>query len=354
MLKFYRQAILRWEKELASHDPYRFTRPFEWGWEWLRVGPIQGLPAQIPDSVPANIQLQILKQWNQRVLAGSDAFFSYQRVQDYRLDTIAGQRERVLRFTSAVPTPYPENNTVHARWYPANRGRAVIVLPQWNSDAEGHLGLCRIFQKFGIASLRLSMPYHDDRRPAHLQRAEYTVDSNIGRTIQAARQAVIDIRACLDWLELQGYESLGIVGTSLGSCYAFLAAAHESRLRVNAFNHVSPYFGDVVWTGMSTRHVRAGLETHLDQDGLREAWRVISPASYLPKMQGANKRNLLIWARYDPSFLPEFSREVLRSFRELRLDHQVRALPCGHYTTGQAPFKYMDAYHLTRFLARNL
>jgi hypothetical protein len=29
-------------------------------------------------------------------------------------------------------------------------------------------------------------------------------------------------------------------------------------------------------------------------------------------------------------------------------------LPCGHYSTGSAPFKYMDGAALTRFLYRSL
>src|SRR5256885_7301366 len=44
-------------------------------------------------------------------------------------------RSSWLRFTSAVDTPYRENNTVHARYFPAHpqfkRGpKAVVVLPQ--------------------------------------------------------------------------------------------------------------------------------------------------------------------------------------------------------------------------------
>jgi len=29
-------------------------------------------------------------------------------------------------------------------------------------------------------------------------------------------------------------------------------------------------------------------------------------------------------------------------------------LPCGHYTTGESPFKYLDGYHMIRFLVKNL
>ena len=83
---------------------------------------------------------------------------------------------------------------------------------------------------FGVSALRMTMAYHAERMPADLQRADHHVSSNIGRTIHASRQSIIDVRACLDWLNQQGYERVGILGTSLGSCVAFIAAAHDARV----------------------------------------------------------------------------------------------------------------------------
>ena len=115
----------------------------------------------------------------------------------------------------------------------------MIVLPHWNANGIAYNALGPLLNRFGISMLRLSMPYHDVRMPSEIRRADYAVSANIARTIDAARQAVIDARSCLDWLESQGYEQLGIVGTSLGSCYAFIASAHDPRLRVCAFNNAS-------------------------------------------------------------------------------------------------------------------
>ena len=77
----------------------------------------------------------------------------------------------------------------------------------------------------------------------------------------------------------QGYQRLAILGTSLGSCMAFIAAAHDTRIQLGIFNHVSMYFSDVVWTGLSTQHVRKGFGDEVSQDDLRRYWSVISPAS---------------------------------------------------------------------------
>ncbi|HYL95884.1 MAG TPA: prolyl oligopeptidase family serine peptidase [Terriglobales bacterium] len=338
MPKLYARWMRDWEHKLATRDTNRVVRPFEWGLDWL-------------DAPPANgNSRQVMHQLANRALAESDDFFAYQTPRDYRLEN--GR----LTFTSPLATPYPENNLVHATHFPARRdqGRAVVVLPQWNSDEQGHAGLCRLLNRFGITALRMSLAYHDRRMPPELQRADYHVSSNIGRTVHAGRQSIIDTRACVEWLAGQGYRRIGVLGTSLGSCIAFIAAAHDPRITTGVFNHVSMYFSDVVWTGLSTEHIMKGLAGEVTQDQLREFWAPISPASYLDRMRGRDLKSLLIWARHDSTFLPVYSLQVLENFRRRNLPHEVFTLPCGHYTTGQFPFNLLDGVVMCRFLSRNL
>jgi pimeloyl-ACP methyl ester carboxylesterase len=311
----------------------------EWGLDWLGLEDSDG-----------SSTLPRIREYSSAAVRDSEAFFSYVSPSDFRL------QGRHLTFSSPCETPYVENNTVHGEFFPCprSRGRAVLVLPQWNADESGHLGLCRLLNGFGVAALRMSLAYHGRRRPAETRRADYHVSSNIGRTIHAGRQSVVDARACLDWLESQGYDRLGILGTSLGSCVAFITAVHDPRPRAAMLNHVSTWFGDVVWTGLSTRHVRQGFGDAITQAELRELWAPISPASYFGRLIGRNLNSLLVWARYDSTFLPEFSREVMAAFRRCGIPHRVLALPCGHYTTGQAPFKYVDGLAMARFAAKSL
>ena len=341
----YASWMDRWERKLATRDNNRVVRPFEWGADWLHSIGFPHFPAESNGNGSAGVSGFV-----REALADSDRFFQYDAVRDYRL------ADGRLTFTSPVHSPYPENNTVHARWFPAprDRGRALVVLPQWNSDAAGHTGLAKLLNRFGISALRMTMAYHAERMPRELKRADYHVSSNIGRTIHASRQSAIDTRACLDWLASQGYQRVGILGTSLGSCVAFIAAAHDTRVRAGIFNHVSMYFSDVVWTGLSTQHVRRGFGDGVTQDDLRLYWSVISPASYMKRMSARPFPSLLIWARHDSSFLPVYSRQVLDAFRDLRLPHEVFTLPCGHYTTGQFPFNLMDGLAMCRFAAGNL
>jgi dienelactone hydrolase len=228
----------------------------------------------------------------------------------------------------------------------------VLVLPQWNSDAGGHIGLSRIMARFGVSALRLSLPYHDARMPPELSRADYIVSANIIRTLQVCRQAVLDARRAIAWLHAQGFERIGILGTSLGSCLSLLTSAHEPLIRAQALNHVSPWFADVVWRGLSTRHVREGLNGHIDLDRLRSVWRPISPWMYLDRVR--RLQTLLVYAKYDLTFPVDLSRSLVDEFARRGLPHEVTVLSCGHYSSGKTPFKFVDGYVLTKFLRRVL
>jgi len=385
--ELYGRWMYAWETKLTTRDENRVVRPLEWGFEWLDdFTSAAGLRAAVAraehDCAAAE---RAMVEINEAIVSDSDAFYRYQRPNDFRLEERAPQlfptnvrpetlrrdahlkqlmaegkvkKAQFLRFTSPIRTPYPENDLVNARWYPAPEERmqgkprrAMIVMPQWNADAFSHNILCSLFNRFGISALRLSKPFHDIRRPAEIERSDYAVSSNIGRTIAAGRQAVIDVRCCLDWLESQGYEQFGILGTSLGSCYAFIASAHDTRLRVNAFNHASMAFGDVVWTGQSTRHVRAGFaDAGLSQESLYRLWSAISPVSYMERFAALPKKVLTIYARYDLTFLPEYSEQVVASFAKQGVDFVAKVLPCGHYTTGEFPYKFIDGWYLGSFV----
>jgi hypothetical protein len=394
--KLYAKWMYAWEIALTTRDTNRIERPLDWGFEYL--ADFGGSEAAARVSREETSPLEAFVGLNRKIVADPHAFFDYVTPMDFRIEMHHPQlyptnvrpetleqeaewrrqaevgelrREPFLRFSSPVRTPYPENDTANARWYESavireqgvrsreNKSKnvkprqAMIVMPQWNADAFSHNVLCEMFNKFGISCLRLSKPYHDVRRPAELERSDYAVSANLGRTIAACRQAVVDVRSCVDWLESQGYEQIGVLGTSLGSAYAFIAAAMDPRIRVCAFNHVSMQFGDVVWTGQSTRHVMSVFEkAGLTHEDVRAIFAAISPISYMRPFAeaGVRRRSLVVHATYDLTFLESYSLEVLRHFDELGVQYVAKVLPCGHYTTGETPYKYLDGWYLGSFV----
>ncbi|HYO64341.1 MAG TPA: hypothetical protein VER08_11970 [Pyrinomonadaceae bacterium] len=334
------------ERARAARDNNRVVRPFEWGAEFVCAHANGDDPARL------------VAEYSSAALRHSEEFYALAPVADYRL---AGDR---LTWTSAVQTPSPENNVARARYFPAPARRAsgnaprraVLVLPQWNADADSHVALCRVLNRLGITALRLTLPYHEDRRPAGLERADHLVSPNVGRTLQSMRQAVLDTRAAVHWLaEHEGFERVGIIGTSVGSCTAFLAFAHEPRLKVGVFNHVSGYVADVVWHGISTRHVRAGFGDELSLEELRRYWLPISPLAHARRLLGPPARPVrFIAARYDLTFPRQLSRDVIDELRRVGVPLSVSWLPCGHYTSGEKPWVYLDGWKIVSFLRKHL
>ncbi len=356
-----KQVIHKWEHKLARRDNNRVVRPFEWGLEFLKDNGFGYSNFHLNGRSARDVILD----FNAHAIAQSSKFFAAPPVSDFQFDG------EWLRFQSSVQTPYAENNTVHARFFPvppkspdkddsreaqvarANR-RAVLLLPHWNAKLEEHVAVCRLLNRIGIATLRITLPYHDKRMLTGFERADYMVSANVGRTLQANRQAVLDCRSAIDWLMAQGYDRIGIIGTSLGSCIGFLTFIHDERIKTGVYNHVSSYFGDVVWEGITTSHVRRGLEQELGRDDVRRSWMAISPNAYIHRLKENHRRGLLISARYDLSFTPQLSKLLFDECdrHSTKLDRVT--VPCGHYTLGRMPYKYYAGYLILNYFRKHL
>jgi pimeloyl-ACP methyl ester carboxylesterase len=332
------------ERYYAMLNDNRVVRPFGWGTEFVDVS------------------------------ANSDEYFFSPEISDFKLDSesshpyeggvdaaLGGRGgslfPRRLTWTSAVETPSIENNTAYATWFPheTNKSAAVIVLPHWNARAGTYFDLCKVFNRVGLSALRLTMPYHEERMPPELERADHLVAPNVGRTIQSMRQAVVDTRACVRWLKEQGYERVGIVGTSIGSATAFLAFVHDAEIDAAVFNHVSGYMADVVWHGLSTYHVREGLGENITLDELREYWLPVSPMAYMQRLAELPERpQRYIYTRYDLSFPLDLSLDTMDALVRHNIAHSEVTIPCGHYTLGEKPWVYYDGYKIVSYLRKHL
>jgi hypothetical protein len=327
------------ERHFAMLNDNRVVRPFEWGTEFVK------------EKANGDDPRRIFREYTNNVLANSDEFFFAPEIKDYKLD------DKTLTWTSAIETPSIENNTAYARLFPhaENKKSAVVVLPHWNAKAGSYFDLCRVFNRVGVTALRLTLPYHEERMPPELERADYLVAPNVGRTLQSLRQSVVDTRAAVAWLKSKGYEKIGVVGTSIGSCVGFFAFAHDLTIDAGVFNHVSGYVADVVWQGLSTYHVKQGIGDNVSLDELREFWLPISPMVYMDKLAAMPPRpQRYIYTLYDLTFPVDLSRDMMRSLRARGIEHSAVKIPCGHYTLGEKPWVYLDGWKIVSFLRKHL
>jgi hypothetical protein len=331
------QKIRQYEHMRWAQEPNRRTLPFVWGLE------------HIGGTAKETEPRAFLDRFVEETLANSDAWYSTGPADDYEL------RDGVLTFTSAVESPWAMNNRVHAQLFRARHtGPAVVVLAQWNARWEEQTDVCRWLNQLGITAMKMSLPYHDRRAIPEHPRGDHLVGPNVGLTLQANRQAVLDVKRCLRWLEQQDYHRLGIMGTSIGSSIAFVTLCHEPALRAGAFLHVATYCGDVVASGLTTMNVWESMQAKLSQEDIRHYWSPISPFPYISRLHGSGKKILAISGRYDPTFWSEYTNAFLSEICKGGVEFEHLSLPCGHYSLGAAPFKYVVGFRFGTFLFQAL
>jgi hypothetical protein len=332
-MHWFERRIRRYEHRRWTTDDNRRVQPFAWGLEYIAGDPADPDPAAY------------VRRYAHSAIEASREWFATTPADDY------GLSDNILTFTSSIRSAWPENNTVHAQFFPArDRRAAVLLLPNWNAKWQGQRGLCEWLQRIGISVLRLSLPYHDRRMAKGHERADQLVGPNIGLTLQANRQAVQDSRRCLRWLEQQGFTHLGILGTSIGSSVGYITLVHDDALRAGGFFHVSTYFADVVSQGMTTNHVWESLRHNVTVDELRDFWAPVSPMPYVERGLGAGKNAFMVHGKYDPTFLPELTAQMLAALRRHGAHPRTLELHCGHYSLELPPFSHIAGYRMLTFL----
>ena len=400
-----RRYMHKRERHFAMLNDNRTVQPFDLG------------PEFVVDHVNGDDPRKILAEHSRWAVENSDEHFAAPEGIQFSLDRrlypstasinaadlkkpVKQAEVDMLTWRSAVETPSAENNTAYATYFPSKRsadtlvrmsvastrtranapesligtdgfaggtgdadksvrapskGSAVIILPHWNAKAGTYFDLAKFFNKVGLSALRLTLPYHEERMPPELERADHLVAPNVGRSLQSIRQAILDTRAAVTWLKEQGYEKVGIVGTSIGSCVSFMAFVHDLRIDAAVFNHVSGYMADVVWHGLSTYHVRKSFGDNITLDELREYWLPVSPMAYMEKLASLPERpQRYIYTKYDLSFPIDLSLETMDALRRHNIKHSEVSLPCGHYTLGEKPWVYLDGYKIISYLRKHL
>jgi hypothetical protein len=253
----------------------------------------------------------------------------------------------LLAFNSPSAGDGP-NSIARARIHDSGRrGRAVVLLPYWNATRDAGAPFGKLLARCGVTCVQLSLPYHDERRTSGVAFARELACENLGLTIAANRQAVLDARACLTWLEQEGYRRIGIVGLSIGASIGSIVAAVDPRVRAAALLLMADDFADVVWTGSATRHVRASLERAFTRDEVRSAWSIISPASYAARLSARLDRLLIVSGELDTVFAPELTDRYVERLRGFGLRPTWIRYGCGHYTLAMP-------WYATRCFARTL
>ncbi|MBY0598966.1 alpha/beta hydrolase [Bacillus bingmayongensis] len=208
-----------------------------------------------------------------------------------------------FKYQSSVQSGDPRNNAVTGEVFLNNNDVAphVILVHGWRMDSTDRIK--NIFKKkmmdLGWNMYYFTMPYHFDREPeSSLYSGEYMVSANIERTVQASRQAVVDLRALIHWIKANRSGRIILIGISLGGFITNLTALVEPKIDVLASIFYANRLSYSIWNTNPGKFIRKDLEHHgVTYDDLINYWKITEPSQTVPKIKKENI--LLISGKHD-------------------------------------------------------
>lgn len=203
-----------------------------------------------------------------------------------------GADHRVYRF--AFPSPHPTtdevNNTVYGKLYQSRsnpKAATILILPGWMTYKEEKYytqPLGRMLLDAGYNYIFYSLPYHMERTPKGCLSGELAISGNLYRTVESFRQALLECRTIIAWLnEVVQAERVGVLGLSLGGWLASHLVHLDCGIdfAVLMVPAVNPTAG--LWQTRIAAPIRRDLiRMGFTAESYRELIRPIDPVNYCP------------------------------------------------------------------------
>ena len=243
----------------------------------------------------------------------------------------------VLRVTypSPVVTPYPINNLVTGYLFlPKTPGPYPVMLVEheWlpvnlaNEDV-----LCATLARAGVAAFLVVQPYSYIRRVVPRVPDVELLSGDTHQTVAAVRQAVLDNRRALDWLQTRpdiDSTRIGVAGISLGGILAPLIVGVDHRARVLVTIVGGGDVSDLVYDSFITYGLRPSLLYHgVTFDSIKHDYVNIEPTNWL---HGFVPKNALLFnGRFDVFVNPKMAHHLANALGGA----PIVWINTGHYGT---------------------
>lgn len=246
---------------------------------------------------------------------------------------------RTLRRRVAFPSPLPGahevNNTVRGLYYTPRDGRASSHPPPTAVILHGYrqaaYGPARLFARWcaeaGWGGMALALPYHISRRVKGTRNGELMVTADLGRLLEATRQAVADALAAARMLRRAGAPRVAVVGASIGGWIAALAAACEPDL--DAVVLVEPVTEPALLVerlSVLKEQRRALVRAGVSRDEIERTFERVTPRNLVPAVEG--RRLLLMYGGHDTVNLADEVDALWRAWGR----PERRVYPYGHFS----------------------
>ena len=197
----------------------------------------------------------------------------------------------LVSWESPIASEFPANAWARSRLFRVRDGAPTVILLHALMSASdvGYRRWARHLNALGWNAAFMHLPFHYSRRPRGYLNGELCFTSDLVRTAETLRQAVIELRQLLGWLRGTGVAEFGFIGASYGGWVGSLAASLEPDLRFVALLAPMANADHAVFDGPTSRTIRRQLQrTGITRELVARHARLHSPLARPPLVDGAN------------------------------------------------------------------
>lgn len=230
-----------------------------------------------------------------------------------------------FRFRSAFESPWASNNEVVGRLIPGGKDwrslPSVILIHGYNADLAYLKAMPRWAERLvwrGINGVLLELPFHLQRRPIRTSSAGDFLSADLLSVAQATHQSMLDLRALLRWLKVEGAPAVGLWGNSLGGWLEGLLVANSDEIDCAAF--LTPL--SRMDRALSELEFAVQVRRSVESSGFNASR--LSLEEFRPRL---SPEQMLFLVGRDDAFIPL---ETMRSLAKAWGGAEVRVFPNGH------------------------
>jgi predicted alpha/beta-fold hydrolase len=235
-----------------------------------------------------------------------------------------------FHYNSPIHSGDPDNDLARGICYLNQNGEEpvhVIIVHGWRSDSLNKFKsiFLKQMQHKGYNVYFPTLPYHFDRASRSLYSGEYMISANVERTITAIRQAVVEIRALIQWLKQNKGGKVVLIGISLGGYISNLVSLYEKEIDVLVSVMYANDLSYEIWHTPIGKHIKKDLKKHsFTYEQLQECWSILRTDEGQPMVP--KEKILLISGKYDQYVTEKDAKQLWVAWGK----PQRLLYPCGH------------------------
>jgi pimeloyl-ACP methyl ester carboxylesterase len=224
---------------------------------------------------------------------------------------------------SPILSGCPENDRMHLNIWLGPQGwksPVMFLLHGVMSVSDvGYRMWAKKLNALGWSAIFFHLPYHYGRKPRQALSGEMALTSNLIRTSEGIRQAVVELRWVCRALKIKGVPHIGLWGTSYGGWISSLLCTLEDSISTAWLLEPIVDTDIAIWESPATHTLQRQLKKRgIPRDLVRRHLRLVCPTYHQPRLDPA--RIMLVGGTFDRIAPPQTIKALQQAWQGSHYD----------------------------------